>query len=96
MDPLFASAGVGDFLVKTTNNRGFTPEEITEDLLVKLIFISGEAHPAIRDQAIAFKDQIRPVIVHYMKQAVMSDRTTLAAQLSKQGHNDMAEIIRRL
>jgi len=91
-----ATAGVGDFLVKTTNERGFTPEEITEDLLVKLIFISGEAHPAIRDQAIAFKDQIRPAILHYMKQAIRSDRTTLSAQLSKQGHLDMAEIIRRL
>lgn len=87
---------VGSFLVKTTNERGFTPEEITEDLLTKLIFISTESHPAIRDQAIAFRDQIRPVIVHYMKQAVRSDRTTLAAQLSKQGHHDMAEIIRRL
>lgn len=93
---LLANAQVGDFLVKTTQERGFTPEEITEDLLTKLIFISGEAHPAIRDQAVAFKDQIRPVIVYYMKQAVRSDRTTLAAQLSKQGHHDMAEIIRRL
>ncbi len=96
MNPITVNTGVGDFFVKTTNERGFTPEEITEDLLVKLIFISGESHPAIRDQAIAFKNQIRPVIVHYMKQAVRSDRTTLAAQLSKQGHNDMAEIIRRL
>lgn len=87
---------VGKFMVKTTNERGFTPEEITEDLLTKLIFISTESHPAIRDQAVAFKDQIRPVILHYMKQAVRSDRTTLAAQMSKQGHLDMAEIIRRL
>jgi len=86
---------VGSFLVKTTQERGFTPEEITEDLLTKLIFISTESHPAIRDQAVAFRDQIRPVILYYMKQAVRSDRTTLAAQLSKQGHNDMAEIIRR-
>jgi hypothetical protein len=87
---------VGSFLVKTTHERGFTVEEIAEDLLDKLIFISADAHPAIRDQAIAFKDKMRPAIVHYMKQAVRSDRTTLAAQLSKQGHLDMAEIIRRL
>lgn len=87
---------VGPFIVRTTNDRGFTVEEIAEDLLNKLIFISGESHPAIREQAIAFKDQIRPAIIHYMRQAVKSDRTTLAAQLSKQGHHDMAEIIRRL
>lgn len=87
---------VGPFIVKTTHERGFTVEEIAEDLLNKLIFISGESHPVIREQAIAFKDQIRPAIIHYMKQAVRSDRTTLAAQLSKQGHHDMAEIIRKL
>ena len=94
---LFDSEGaVGSVLVKTTNERGFTPEEIAEDFLDKLIYISGNAHPGIRDQAIAFRNQIRPVIVSYMKQAVKSDRTTLAARLSKQGHHDMAEIIRRL
>lgn len=82
--------------MRTTHERGFTVEEIAEDLLNKLIFISSESHPAIREQAIAFKDQIRPAIIHYMKQAVRSDRTTLAAQLSKQGHHDMAEIIRKL
>lgn len=87
---------VGPFIVKTTQERGFTVEEIAEDLLNKLLFISGESHPAIRDQAIAFKDRIRPAIIHYMKQAVMSDRTTLSAQLTKQGHQDMADIIRRL
>lgn len=87
---------VGSFLVKTTHERGFTVEEIAEDLLNKLIFISSESHPAIREQAIAFKDQIRPAIIHYMKQVVRSDRTTLAAQLSKEGHHDMAEIIRKL
>lgn len=87
---------IGPFIVKTTNERGFTVEEVAEDLLNKLIFISGESHPVIREQAVAFKDRIRPAIIHYMKQAVRSDRTTLAAQLSKQGHNDMAEIIRKL
>ena len=87
---------VGNFIVKTTNERGFTPEEISEDLLDKLIYVSMDAHTTIREQAIAFKDRIRPVIVHYMKQAIRSDRTTLAAKLSKNGHLDMAEIIRRL
>lgn len=87
---------VGSFYVKTTQERGFTPEEITEDLLDKIIYVSMDAHPTIREQALAYKDRIRPVILHYMKQAVKSDRTTLAAQFTKQGHPEMAEIIRRL
>ena len=87
---------VGGFTVKTTTDRGFTVEEIAENLLDKLIYISNNAPQPIKDQAVAFRDQIRPAIIHYMRQAVKSDRTTLAAQLSKQGHHDMAEIIRRL
>ena len=87
---------IGSFMVRTTQERGFTVEEIAEDLLNKLLFISSEAHPAIREQAEAFKNQIRPAIIHYMKQAVRSDRTTLAAEFSKQGHHQMAEIIRKL
>lgn len=87
---------VGSFYVKTTQERGFTPEEITEDLLDKIIYVSMDAHPTIREQALAYKDRIRPVILHYMKQAVKSDRTTLAAQFANQGHLDMADIIRRL
>jgi hypothetical protein len=87
---------VGPFIVKTTQERGFTVEEIAENLLDKLIFISSEAHPAIREQAIAFRNRIKPAIIHYMNQAVRSDRTTLAALLTKQGHEDMADIIRRL
>lgn len=87
---------VGSFYVKTTQERGFTPEEITEDLLDKIIYVSMDAHPTIREQALAYKDRLRPVILHYMKQAVKSDRTTLAAQFAKQGQIDMADIIRRL
>lgn len=87
---------IGSFVVRTTQERGLSVEEISEDLLNKLIFISSEAHPDIRAQAEAFRDRIKPVITHYMRQAVRSDRTTLAAEFSKQGHHDMADIIRRL
>lgn len=87
---------VGHFEVRTTNDRGFSVEEVAEDLLNKLIYISNNAPEPIRAQAVAFRNQIRPAIIHYMRQAVRSDRTTLAAELSKQGHHDMAEIIRKL
>ena len=87
---------VGGFTVRTTSERGFTVEEIADNLLDKLIYISNNAPQPIRDQAQAYKEQIRPAIIHYMRQAVRSDRTTLAAELSKQGHHDMAEIIRKL
>ena len=87
---------IGHFEVRTTTDRGFSVEEVAEDLLNKLLYISNNAPEPIKAQAVAFRAQIKPVIIHYMRQAVKSDRTTLASMLSKQGHHDMAEIIRKL
>jgi hypothetical protein len=88
--------GLGPVMVETTSGRGFTPEEWTERLLNKLIHIADTAPPAIRDQAVAFREAMRPAIVHYMKQAINSDRTTLSAKLREAGHNDVADLIGRL
>ena len=88
--------GLGPVMVETTSGRGFTPEEWTDRLLNKLIHIADTAPPAIRDQAIAFREAMRPAIVNYMKQAINSDRTTLSAKLREAGHNDVADLIGRL
>ena len=82
--------------VQTTSDRGFTPEEIAIRCANKILSVSESADPVIRDQAKAFKDQLTVVIAFYIKEAVKSDRTTLFNILKKQGHSDMAEIIRRL
>ena len=42
---------VGNVLVRTTSNRGFTPEEIAERALDKIVYVGSQSHPAIRDQA---------------------------------------------
>ena len=91
-----SSGGLGSVYVETTQNRGFTAEEWTERLLKKIIHIADTAPPEIREQAIAFREAMRPAIVHYMKQAINSDRTTLVAKLKEAGHNDVADLIGRL
>jgi 3-keto-L-gulonate-6-phosphate decarboxylase len=82
--------------VKTTNNRGFTPEEIAKDCVAQIISVSDTAHPAIRDQARAYQKRMEQVIVDHMKQAISSDRTTVYNALIDAGHPKLAELIRRL
>ena len=82
--------------VQTTQHRGFTPEEVAERCLDKLLNISDTAPPAIRDQAIAYKEHMRAVLVFYMKEAVQSDRTTVNNALLDAGQKDLAELIRRM
>lgn len=88
-----AEMKLGPIVVQTTNNRGFTPEEIAERALDRVISIGVESHPAIREQALAFRAQLRGVLVHYMREAVNSERTTLAAKLRQAGHEGLVPLI---
>ena len=87
---------VGSVNVHTTQNRGFTPEEIAERCLDKIVSVADTALPEVQAQAQAFKDHIRAVLVFYMKEAVQSDRTTVNNALLNAGHKELAELIGRL
>jgi hypothetical protein len=84
---------VGDVMVMTTERRGFTPEEVAERALDKIIFVGSHAHPAIRDQAEAFKDSIRQVLIHYMHEAVRSHNVTLVNKFKQAGHPELIPIL---
>ena len=90
------SGSVGTFEVQTTQERGHTPEELAINAVQKIISISDTADPVIKQQAEAFRERMFYVIVHALNQAVKSDRTTLYNEFKKQGHEDVAEILRKL
>ena len=82
--------------VHTTNNRGFTPEEVAKRCSDKIVEVGDNAAPEIRDQARAFKAHLVKVIAFYMKEAIKSDRTTVYNAIKDAGYNKLAEHIRRL
>ena len=82
--------------VHTTEGRGFTPEEVAERCVDRLISISDTAEPALRDQARAYKKQAHKLIAYFMREAIRSDRTTIYNALKDAGHPELAEAIRRL
>ena len=82
--------------VQTTQNRGFSPDEVAERCVEKLISVSNDAHPAIRDQAKAFQKHMEKVVAFYMREAIRSDRTTVYNALKDAGHPELADAIRRL
>ena len=87
---------IRDPLVFTTNNRGHSPEEMAEMAMNKIMVVSEEAPPVIRDQAIAHRDKLKEILIFYMNRMAQSERTTIWAEMRQQGHDDLAEIIRRL
>ena len=82
--------------VRTTENRGFTPEELAEQCMEKVISVADTAPPGLREQARAFSKDIERLVAYYMRQAIRSDRTTVYNALTDAGHPELAELIRRL
>ena len=69
---------------------------MAEMALNKIMLVSEEAPPVIRDQALAHREKLKEVLVFYMNRMAQSERTTIWALMKQQGHEDVAEIIRRL
>lgn len=87
---------LGNVSVSTTNNRGFTPEEVAQRCTDKLLNIADSTPPAIRDQAIAYKKSMETVIALYMKEAIKTDRTTVYNAIKDAGQPKLAEYIRKM
>ena len=87
---------IGNVLVATTNNKGHDPEFWAQTIADRIVSVGGNCHPVIAQQAEEFKEAVKATTLHYIKEAIKSDRTTLTAEFERQGHKDMADIIRRL
>jgi len=93
-----AANGQVDFGIKveTVSHRGFSPEEIADRCVNRIVSVSDSAHPAIREQAHAYKKQLHALVTFYIREAVKSDRTTVYNELCNAGQPKLAELIRRL
>ena len=87
---------VGSVLVSTTQDKGPDPEFWAKAAADRIVSVGGNCHPLIAQQAEAFKQSVERTVEFYIKEAIKSDRTTLIAELERQGHADMANIIRSL
>ena len=81
--------------VVTTENRGFTPEELAQRAADKIISIGDQSHPVIREQAKAFKQHIEAVMIFYLREAVTQDRVTLANRMREAGYPDLVTLLEK-
>ena len=87
---------VGSVNIYTSQEGGHSAKDIADMALNKIMIVSKDAPPVIRDQAMAHRDKLKEILIYYMKSMAQSERTTIWALMKKQGHHDIAEIIRRL
>ena len=82
--------------VQTTEGRGFTPDEVAERCVAKMISVADTAHPAFRDQAKPYNMNMEKVVAFYMREAIRIDRTTVYTALVDAVLPDSPDAIRRL
>ena len=84
------------FNVVTSSEGGHSRETVAEMCVDKLISVSENAHPAIREQAKAFRQQMLAVVLHHVSIAIEQDRATVAAKLREAGYPDLAKQLKGL
>lgn len=84
---------VGSVLVETTQDRGWTAEELAIRAADRIIYVGDQSHPAVQAQARAFKENVKQVVEFYLKEAVEQDRATTAARLHKAGHPELVHLL---
>jgi len=50
----------------------------------------------VKAQAYAFRDKCKMIIAYYVKEGIKNHLCTVCNELEKQGHKELANIIRRL
>ena len=97
MDVLdLGTAQINSVNVMTSDEGGLSDEQIVDLVLDKIILVSDNAPPAIKDQALVFRDNIRNILYSYVQFTKKQERATITQTLAKAGHEDLANIIRRL
>jgi len=84
---------VGSPIVVTTTDRGMNAEEWAEIAVKRIVSVSADTPMPLREQAIAYRAQIKALLVDYFHKVAQSERTTIKVLLEKQGHSDIAKNI---
>jgi hypothetical protein len=87
------SSAIGTVQVMTTSGRGFSAEELTERALNQIINVGDNAPPVIAEQARAFREDLREVLIYFMREAMRSRNVTLAAKFTEAGFPELVKLI---
>ena len=63
MFKMAVESNIGDVVVKTTENRGLSPEELAERAVEQIVSVSSSVDPVVSQQAEAFKNRIYHVVL---------------------------------
>tara|TARA_B100001093_G_scaffold518045_1_gene601531 strand:- start:9596 stop:9883 length:288 start_codon:yes stop_codon:yes gene_type:complete len=93
---LTGTATINNVTVKTSNNGGLSTQDLAEICADKIISVSETADPAIREQALFFKNNVKNLLEYWINQAKQSEKDRCMQILLQGGYEEAANILRRL
>ena len=87
---------IGNVNVLSDDQGGLTNEQIADLAVDKIVSISNDAPPHIRQQANQFREHLKNVLYHYLLLARNEERGSIIQALRSSGQKETAEYIRRL
>lgn len=92
---LNGTVAVGTVNIFSTSGRDYDYEELADMAISKIINIGPEVPSPIREQAFAFRDKVKNIIMHYLKAAQECERRTIAIKVRELGNATLADIIEK-
>jgi|15BtaG_2_1085339.scaffolds.fasta_scaffold13259_4 glutamate formiminotransferase len=89
-----AETNIGSPTVVTSTNGGLSADQITTLCVNKIVQVSENAAPEIKEQAEAFRSRLENVVYAYVNTAQRQERETCIQILAKGGYLDLAELLR--
>ena len=87
---------LGGVNVMTSDDGGLTSDQVTDLAMDKIMTVSETAPPVIKEQAEAFRTNVRNVVHHYIELARREERATIARRMDKLGNSEIADLVRRI
>ena len=86
---------LGTVKVFATTDRGYSAEELAEMAMAKIMHIGPDVPEPIRMQALAYRDRVQEVLIHYLNEAQKSERQTIARRLAANRYETLAAAVER-
>lgn len=99
MSGLSVAAGtdVGMVTISVTPpGTGMSAQQIAELCTSKIVYVGPDVPPAIRDQAMAYREHVLQVVTYYTEQAQRSQMTTAIGLLERAGLHVAADLLRTI
>lgn len=88
-----AGGVIGNIQVIATQGRGQTPEELAEQAVNRIISVGDKSHPLLAEQARAFREDIKKVLIQYMHSAIRGEKVTLVNKFKQAGYPELVKIL---